>query len=168
MNKIKIDNIFTHWILDKFSFFRFISPNAITVSGIFVNFFIYESILHDYRVTTFFLLTYRYLADCLDGGVARKYNKSSKIGGLLDTISDNLLIFIITLALCTIYQTGNEILYALILTFINIFEMVRRRSIVDHINIKVGGNYIEEIYSFFVNNSFIMFIAVYIIYIFNY
>ena len=30
----------------------------------------------------------RYLADIIDGKVARKYKKTSKLGGYLDTISD--------------------------------------------------------------------------------
>lgn len=165
MKKTELDNLLTNEILKRFDFFKFISPNAITISGIILNFLIYVSIINKYQLITFILLSFRYLADCLDGGVARKYNKSSKVGGLLDTISDNILIFILTLALCTIYEIKYKFFIALILTSLNIIEMTRRKSIVDHKNIKVGGNYIEEAYSFMVNNSFIMFIFVYIIFI---
>ena len=37
----------------------------------------------------------RYSCDCLDGAVARKYNKVSDIGGFLDTVADNTLIYIL-------------------------------------------------------------------------
>ena len=92
--EIRLDDKLTAYILDHFSLFKFISPNLITISGLIMNFLILYYIIMGNIIVSSVLLILRYLADCLDGGVARKYNKKSKIGGVLDTWSDTILIYI--------------------------------------------------------------------------
>jgi phosphatidylglycerophosphate synthase len=92
---IKFDLIVNNYIV-KHSLYLFknIHPNTITFTGMLLNFiifFLYFSKFSLSKIIISILLFLRILADNLDGMVARKYNKTSKIGGLLDTISDNIL-----------------------------------------------------------------------------
>ena len=74
------------------SLFKYIHPNTITISGIISNFYILKFLIYKKINTLNMLLTFRYFTDIMDGAVARKYNKVSKIGGYLDTINDTMLI----------------------------------------------------------------------------
>jgi phosphatidylglycerophosphate synthase len=155
--EIKLDDKLTAYILDHFSFFKFISPNLITISGLLMNFLIlYYIIYGDFLFTTILLLL-RYLADCLDGGVARKYNKKSKIGGALDTWSDTILIYISIYGIFYIYKLpfGSEL--AAFACTGNMYVMSLTNSLVDHAGMKSGKNMFSIVYAFFVNNSFILF-----------
>ena len=156
--EIRLDDKLTTYILDHCSLFKFISPNLITISGLLMNFFIlYYVILGNFYATSI-LLILRYLADCLDGGVARKYNKKSKIGGALDTWSDTILIYISIYGIFYLYKIpfGSEI--AAFTCCGNMYIMSLTNSLVDHAGMKSGNNMFSIIYSFFVNNSFILFI----------
>ena len=156
--KIKLDDQLTAFILDHCSFFKFISPNLITISGLLMNFLILFYILAGNFYTSSTLLIFRYLADCLDGGVARKYNKKSKIGGMLDTWSDTILIYISIYCLFYIYKLpfGSEV--AAFASCSNMYVMSLTNSLIDHAGMKSGNDIISIVYAFFVNNSFILFI----------
>ena len=96
INKINSDNYIADKIIDNVYFLKYIHPNIITISGLIINFYIYYLLYTPHSniyLLTFFMI-YRWLADCLDGAVARKYNKGSKLGHHLDTISDIILGFI--------------------------------------------------------------------------
>jgi CDP-diacylglycerol--glycerol-3-phosphate 3-phosphatidyltransferase len=156
--EVKLDDALTAYILDRFSLFKFISPNLITISGLLMNFLIlYYIISGDFYAASIFLIL-RYLADCLDGGVARKYNKKSKIGGALDTWSDTILIYISIYGIFYIYKLpfGSEI--AAFACCGNMYIMSLTNSLVDHAGMKSGKNMFSIVYAFFVNNSFILFI----------
>jgi phosphatidylglycerophosphate synthase len=107
---------------------------------------------------TVVLLVFRYLADCLDGGTARKYNKTSKIGGALDTFSDNLLIFIYVIIICNLLNIPGGISAATFFVILNLYMMSLSNSLINHSGIKFGGNSVKNIYAFFINNSYILFI----------
>ena len=124
-----------------------------------MNFIILFYIMAGNFIATSMLLILRYLADCLDGGVARKYNKKSKIGGALDTWSDTILIYISIYGLFYIYKLpfGSEL--AAFASCGNLYIMSLTNSLVDHAGMKSGDNIFTIVYSFFVNNSFILFIC---------
>jgi phosphatidylglycerophosphate synthase len=105
------------------------------------------------------MLFFRYLADCLDGGVARKYNKKSKFGGFFDTVSDSVLIFLSTLVIFELYGFKFGFLFAFLIMFLNICVMATIDSLVDHAGMKTSGSFFKNIYAFAVNNSFLLFIA---------
>jgi len=96
LDSIKVDDDITNKIIENVSFFKYIHPNIITISGLVLNFYIYH--LLDTSNSDIYLLgfciIYRWLADCLDGAVARKYKKNSKLGHKLDTLSDVIMGFI--------------------------------------------------------------------------
>ena len=84
-----ITNVFDKLVITPLDFiFRHIHPNVITITSMVLNYFIYISILNRQKQKALILLWIRYMTDNLDGHIARKYGKTSKIGGLLDTIAD--------------------------------------------------------------------------------
>jgi len=69
-------------------------PNVLSITRIIL----IIPIINQLRINTpesnlisFFLISFAYLTDFLDGFFARKFNMSSKIGRILDPIGDKLL-----------------------------------------------------------------------------
>ena len=155
---IRGDDYVTNIILHHCGFFKHIHPNVITVFGIILNIAIFYAVENNNFSFTAILSVFRYLADCLDGGVARKYNKTSKIGGALDTFSDNLLIFIYVIIMCNLLNIPGVISAATFFVVLNLYMMSISNSLINHSGIKFGGNSVKNIYAFFVNNSYILFI----------
>jgi phosphatidylglycerophosphate synthase len=78
----------------------------------------------------------RYSCDCLDGAVARKYKKVSDVGGLLDTIADNTLIFIVVLSIGKLATIPYYWLIAVTITLLNLFYLCRMQ-LQDHPKLKL-------------------------------
>ena len=78
---IKVDDMITEKIVENVGFLRHINANVLTVSGILMNIYIYKLLGSNNPNTllVFCCIVYRWLVDCLDGEIARKYNKTSKI-----------------------------------------------------------------------------------------
>jgi phosphatidylglycerophosphate synthase len=153
----RFDDKLTAFILDYAAFFKHISPNLLTISGLIINFIILDLMLSGIFGATSMLLLIRYLLDCLDGGVARKYNKKSAIGGALDTWSDTILIYVSIYGLFILYKIpyGSEV--AGFTACFNMYIMSLSNSLVDHVGMKSGRSLHSKIYAFLVNNSFILF-----------
>ena len=91
-----LDDYFASIFINNIYLLKYIHPNIITISGLLLNFYIYK-LLNTNKINIYILflsLFYRWLADILDGAIARKYNKQSKLGHYLDTLSDSILIII--------------------------------------------------------------------------
>ncbi len=147
----------TDVILNVFGIFKYVHPNLITLTGLVLNFCILYAITHEMFFPTVVMLVIRYLADCLDGGVARKYNKKSKIGGALDTWSDTILVYVSAVGIFYLFKIpyGSEV--GAFLSCLNLYMMSLTDSLVDHAGMKVGGDWLSDIYAFLVNNSYILF-----------
>lgn len=65
-----------------------IHPNIITLFGFIPIYLIYINILANNIILTYLFAFTNYTLDCLDGELARKSGKTSKLGGILDTIHD--------------------------------------------------------------------------------
>ena len=78
---MKLDDYIVNreWMLSPF---KKIHPNLITLTGMVCNVFIITLLLKGYVHWANLLLIIKYFCDCLDGGVARKYNKTSKLEGI--------------------------------------------------------------------------------------
>lgn len=161
-----IDNNITKIIISNTDLFRYIHPNIITTIGLICNYFIlinidsitYKSI----NPYTFGLLIFiRWLSDCLDGAVARKYNKTSKLGNMLDTISDMLFMSIIFYYFMIIYDLSN---YYIIIFLVAMYILFIKYDMINgHDNLKKNNeNIIEKFIKFMTNNSIIVFVAFYI------
>ncbi len=155
----KGDDWLTDAILARAGFLQHVHPNLITLTGIALNFFILYTMIHKISWLTNFMLFLRYFADCLDGGVARKYKKKSKVGGALDTASDNILIYVYVCGIFYLFKIPYENEAAASLVFVNLYLMSLSGSLVDHADMKIGKNLFSNIYAFSVNNSYILYIA---------
>ena len=140
----------------KTGLFKNIHPNVISIIGIFLNFLILWSIIENksnHVITILALL--RCLTDILDGMVARKYNKKSKLGGWLDTFQDVLLgFFVVPFILLLKYQKNKKITIIIpsILTIISLLICYCNEDSWDHDNID------NDIFQIYRNNTIVLFI----------
>ena len=97
----------------------------------------------------------------MDGAVARKFNKTSKLGGYLDTINDIMLISLYTSFLY--WNKFNNLKYTKLLFVTLIISLVlyfKKEDLMhDHSNLK-SNNYgvIKGTIQFMTNNSIFVFI----------
>ena len=167
--KIKIDDDITDYIINNFSLFKYIAPNIITISGLIINFIIFNLLQtnNSNYYLVIFLILYRWLADCLDGAVARKYNKGSKIGHYLDTVSDIIMAFI-TVYFIQKYFINLPFNFVLILYIFFILIYNKTFNFINnHNNLKntQKNNFINNIVVFGTNNTIITYIFLILIYL---
>ena len=167
MQMIKIDDNITNIIMANFDIFEHIHPNIITLVGITCNYFILSEIdnmnISPINGTYFaLLLAIRFIADCLDGAVARKYKKTSKLGNILDTVSDMMLMFIIFYFIMIRFNLANWYIIFFILAMCLINE--KYSVFTSHESAKNGdSNMIDLVVSFFSNNTIVPFVLFYIL-----
>jgi phosphatidylglycerophosphate synthase len=163
LTDINIDNYIGMKIVDT-DIFKNTNPNIITLVGIILNLAIYFLLKNGDILLANIICITRCLCDILDGNVARKYNKTSKLGGFLDTLCDFMLIQIyFKLIVCK--YTDNPLIISLILivsSLTNIYVM--RDSITDHSNLEKTDTIIDKlILIFFKNNTFIVYFILFYI-----
>tara|TARA_B100000524_G_C23467959_1_gene305001 strand:- start:223 stop:612 length:390 start_codon:yes stop_codon:yes gene_type:complete len=103
-------------------------------------------------------LVIRFFTDILDGAVARKYNKTSKLGGYLDTTNDLILFTMYTyiISLCLILKNKKHSrIFTLIILLCMIIYLKNIDGLSDHTPIKNGKN--NKILAFFTNNTIFLF-----------
>ena len=147
-----------------------IHPNVITLSSVITS----VLLLHFHNTHQFnyviYMIIYKWLSDGLDGEVARKCNKTSVIGGILDTFSDEFFFMIIFKILLSFYIKNNDILWIIIILFFKLFQLLYIHHygfdvMYDHEILKrKSKNKYEKIYSFCVNNCLIIYILIIILY----
>ena len=161
---VKLDDNIAEIIITNINFEN-ISPNFVTIIGLICNIIIAYFLFFDDKETNksvifLFILLLRWLADILDGAIARKYDKSSNLGHYLDTFSDTSLIFIVLIYIGIKFKINYKyiiiifILYLLVIN--NNYDLFS-----SHDSIKKDNSKLE---SFLVNNSYILFIYIYIFY----
>lgn len=139
--------------------FKNIHPNYISILGLISNFIslYYFEKKELYKSVIFIII--RSIADCLDGIIARKFNKVSYIGGLLDTCNDLTFVSIVCyitfkhyMKLNTKISTISSIIFLIIL----ILFMYKNGTISDHEGLKKKPNNIKDMLIYIsVKNSFI-------------
>ena len=65
-----------------------VHPNMVTLLGFIPIYFVYINILAKRNILVYLFAFLNYTFDCLDGELARKSGKTSKLGGILDSIHD--------------------------------------------------------------------------------
>ena len=99
------DIILLQFIDTHIELYKDISPNTITTIGILFGLLSAYNISHaNFRFAAILFLIAYYL-DCVDGKVARKYNKVTLFGDYYDHISDMLKYIVISYSL---YQSDNQ------------------------------------------------------------
>ena len=167
-----LDDYFASIFINNIYLLKYIHPNIITISGLLLNFYIYK-LLNTNKINIYILflsLFYRWLADILDGAIARKYNKQSKLGHYLDTLSDSILIIIglhfILISILNFSFYISSIFIILILMFL----FIRYNILESHKNLKKYNkhNLIDYTIQLFTNNSYIYFTILFLLYLFTY
>lgn len=163
---LKLDDAYTKFILNRVYFFKYINPNLITIIGLLTDFFIFYFLINKSLIFLGLSLFIRYSADCLDGAVARKYKKVSDLGGILDTLADNTLIFIVSYGIILLLGSNSFILPILIV-FLNLYYLYNKKALIHHANVKKEkvGDLFHNIYGYFVNNNFILYILIFITFV---
>ena len=161
---IKYDDNIAKYIVDNVSFLKYIHPNIITLSSFIFNFIMFYTFKYNTNKNLLpYILFLRWLSDILDGQMARKYNKKSKLGHILDTVSDLILVGISSYLLSTKYKNKSTyvwiiyIIYLLYCYFVlKIFKTHKKCK--DH---KKTNIFVSSL----VNNSYIVFIYIYILFL---
>ena len=86
--------IFYPWCVDPFvRFFRGVHPNYITLFNLIIKYYAYMAVIRWDWYGLLWLGTFERFLDCLDGRVARKFDKCSPLGHALDKYSDLIFRF---------------------------------------------------------------------------
>jgi phosphatidylglycerophosphate synthase len=160
---IDIDKCYVDFILTRTNVFRHIHPNVLSIIGLFIDILIYFSSTNRFLILTAFFMFIRFSCDVLDGAVARKYNKVSDIGGILDTIADNTLIGLLILSITTLAQIQHGWILAITIPMLNLIYMYHLGSIIHHSKMKESGGKFKTIYAFFTRNNCIVYLIAYIL-----
>ena len=162
---LKIDDKYTKYVLDKIFLFKYVNPNIITLIGLITDFFVLYFLLNKLLFLLALSLFIRYSADCLDGAVARKYKKVSDIGGILDTLADNTLIFVVIYGVFFLLGSENLIIPVLVVS-LNLLYLFKKKAIVHHANVKkkIKGDFLHNFYGYFVNNNIFLYVGIFLIF----
>ena len=146
--------------------FKDIDPNIITSVGIICNILIIPYVYHlDKEKINYVILgilfAVRWVCDGIDGAVARKYNKKSKLGNQLDTLSDWMYQFIIFCALIMMFEWSS---WTIIFFFIYMYIEIKYHNVLEsHDALKDGGNIYDNIVKFATDSSILLFILIYVV-----
>jgi phosphatidylglycerophosphate synthase len=157
---MSVDEHIAKYMVDSWSFLRYVSPNFITCCGMVCNYLIHSCIFKpNMKITVFVLFNIRCLSDILDGAVARKYNKKSRVGHIMDTVCDYTNMVVLTNYLFYVLK-WEQYHFTFIITWILVselqFSMLTTHDILK--NSKGFG-------SFYVNNTFIFNNIFYLMYL---
>jgi phosphatidylglycerophosphate synthase len=159
MRNLNLDRLFTEFVLDKVPGFKHVHPTALTLLGLGVDFVILYAVWAKLLVLVAGAMFLRYACDCLDGAVARKYNKVSDLGGVLDTVADNTLIFILSLSIAKLLDAPYYWAIATVVTGANVAYLWKEGALVHHASIKRGGTFVKDVYRFGVQNNILVYVA---------
>jgi phosphatidylglycerophosphate synthase len=163
-----LDDKIAKLIVDNIPIFRYIHPNIISLLSIILNIIILIVLVNN-NINVFSLLAIlatRWLTDLLDGAVARKYKKVTKLGGILDTIGDVMIIFIFMWYIFKLTGVNMMLYYVfivIVLIYIYHMEVYHDHSELKHYN----GNNVQKIIAFFVNNSYLVYAGMYVYILYN-
>lgn len=139
--------------------FKNIHPNFISLFGIFLNIIILKSYYGGYNKFFVIFSTFiRIYCDNLDGAVARKFDKITNIGGLLDSI-DDLMLCSIASYMSSYYLIPSYALYFSILFGLSCtYYLYYNNSLILHSNFfeKKNPTFFDNIALIMGNNTFLI------------
>ncbi len=155
---MKVDDYFADLLVKDTNIFKNINPNAITLLSYALNiviiYILSQPTLNVYLLAITFV--FRFLTDILDGAVARKYNKVSVIGGILDTFGDVMFILIFTWYL--LYKLKGPMHIFPVIMFIMGAYIYNEGTLHDHSALKdTDGHFIQQCVAHCVNNTWCVF-----------
>lgn len=151
-----------------------ISPNFITFLGLISTLLFGYFLLFSNKNNKIFILIgitlfFRFIADIMDGFIARKFNKTSLIGNQLDTISDFLFNLIFYFFILVKVLNLNPTFSILLIIGYFGFTVLYFKLYNNHDELKLSSkkNFYRQFVEFTSNNSFLISILFYfIIYLF--
>jgi phosphatidylglycerophosphate synthase len=102
-----------------------ITPNTITIFGIFISFLSIYALWNNYYIISITLLFFRHFLDCLDGYYARKYNMQSEFGDYLDHISDLFTFISIFLILLYKLKKIEKLVFLILTAFLSLISLIQ-------------------------------------------
>jgi len=136
--------------------FKNIHPNCITIFGCAMNgLMIYFYFIKKNKFITSILLFIRILCDNLDGMVARKFNRVSKMGGLLDSLADCFLLSTIWYAFLIYIRVPYSFCISIILGCGMLWYLIVQDAVFLHINFKNDGSFLNKIVIFLSENTYL-------------
>jgi phosphatidylglycerophosphate synthase len=148
-----------------------VHPNVITAVGIACNFCLFwiicRSDLKQPRspLLVGLLLSVRYVADILDGAVARKYGKTSRLGHHLDTASDMMCLFVCYFFIIKKLSLSFYLLAIYPLCVISLYKFYDLGTTHAHIKkLNNSQSLPHKLMVFQANNSFLSFFIIYFVY----
>ena len=165
------DSIITYPIVTKIvPYFRYIEPTIITIYCIFTKYITIYLLGNNATLLLFVFILLERILDCLDGEVARIYNKCSKFGHYLDKYSDviyRIYMLYYCVKMCLMYYSCN-IPYLILISLTIICPLC---YIIDYQNGVLTSDLISNRngYSIYVedNATIVCFILPLIVYFFN-
>ena len=163
-----LDDKIAEIFVDNLSIFKHIHPNYISITGFLLNIIIaYNIFTFNYGPVLLISILLRCLMDILDGAVARKYEKVTYIGGILDTFTDCSLIVIIFYYFLLLLNLPKYIIILPISIIIGTAFITESYS--DHSSLKIYGNgHITDLMAFFINNTCITFGSLFSFFLFKF
>lgn len=95
-----------------------IHPNYVTLVGFIPIYFVYINILAKRNILVYLFAFLNYTFDCLDGELARKSGKTSKLGGMLDSIHDITTFFSLLYLVFNWYSIPIIIIFIILIRYI--------------------------------------------------
>jgi phosphatidylglycerophosphate synthase len=168
-----VDDKIADILVNRTHIFANIHPNLITIVSLICNVALYLILMPRLSGTGHFnvgaftaVVILRCLTDILDGAVARKYNKTSQLGGLLDTLGDVMLIMLFAYYVCRRFNMTYALCWVLFITMaVGIYSLGIYH---DHAAAKSYDGHIgRRILAFGTNNTVIVFLVVYLLVVRN-
>jgi phosphatidylglycerophosphate synthase len=160
---MQIDDYLANLLVDNTDIFKNINPNSITAVTYILNIIILYLLLQpalNIPVLGIVLLL-RFLTDILDGAVARKYNKVTVLGGIMDTCGDIMFSAIISWYL--IFKLNGPLhLLPLIVAIMGVYVYCLD-AVHDHSSLKnTDGHFLQSCIAHCINNTWCLFSIIFI------
>jgi len=123
-NKLSVDNLITYPLIDLIANKNMI-PNVITIINIIPSCISLYYLYNKNFILFYIFLIIHIILDCLDGHVARKYNKQTYIGGILDAVTD----FLYYSAMIIILTHTNKLFMTICLILLILLDICRPQYI---------------------------------------
>jgi phosphatidylglycerophosphate synthase len=156
---IKIDDDIASLIVNNISIFKYIHPNILTLIGILCNLVLITKI--ECNMYILVIIVIRFLADILDGAVAVKYNKTSKFGCMLDSLSDFMFAYIFIYSITKQYTNLSYEYPLIVILILAIYNQYKYNIFNTHAKLKTQSSdnvMVSKIEEFISNNTFVPFI----------
>lgn len=155
-----INNYLELYLVD---YFENIHPNIVTSIGIILNFVCLNFYYKKNKHLTSCLLLIRIVIDNLDGMIARKFNKITVLGGLLDGMSDCILLMLITYVITENLNLEYKIHITILFGIVMIIYLYYNDSLIDHTNFTNNNNLLHKVPLIIYKNTYLSIIIIIIL-----